>query len=118
MKTLALTLVTLVSTSAFAIGNSNLDKRHQAAIKKAVIEQCSFRQGTFEEVKTDSTPIRVDQGILDYDYVTVLKAVDRVDQGVFDDYIVTVKSHYSDSYDHEARDWGHYYVSSVKCELQ
>lgn len=117
MKSIAFTLATLVSMSAFAISNSTLDKRHQAAIEKKVFEECSFRRGSLEELKVIETPNRIDQGILDYDYVVTLKGIDRVDQGIQDEYLVTVKSHYSDGYDHNDREWGSYYVTSVKCEL-
>lgn len=117
MKTLALILATLIPMSAFAIKNSQLHKRHQEVIKKAVIEKCSFRRASFVEIKSDATPIRVDQGILDYNYITTFKVEDRIDQGVKDDYLVTVESHYYDSYDHNDKDWGSYAVSSVKCEL-
>lgn len=117
MKTLALTLATLISMSAFAIENSQLEERHQETIKKAVIEKCSFRRAKFIEIKSEATPIRVDQGILDFNYVTKLKVEDRIDQGIKDDYLVTIESHYYDSYDHDEKDWGIYRVSSVQCEL-
>lgn len=117
MKASMFILITFMSFSAFAIKNSNLEQRHQKAVKEAIVEKCSFRMGTYEELKTIATPIRVDQGILDYNYTTVLKAVDRVDSGVRDNYLVTVESHYGDTYDHDARDWGVYWVSSVNCEL-
>lgn len=117
MKLFTLSLATLFSISAFAIENSKLSPRHQAAIKNAISNQCSFRLASFKELITESTPIRVDQGILDYEYVTTLIATDRIDQGIRDHYKVTVYSNYYDSYDHEAKDWGIYQVESVKCEF-
>lgn len=118
MKALIFALVSLVSVSAFAvIKDSQLDLRHQALIEKAITEQCSMRRASFVELNTKITPVRVDQGILDYRYETVLEVTDRVDQGVFDLYTVTVESKYSDMYDHQAQTWGAYSVQSVKCEM-
>lgn len=117
MKTLTLTLGLLFSLSSFAIKNSQLDSRHQQVIKKSVMEHCHLRRSQFEEMNTNAIARRVDQGILDYDYTTVLKVSEWIDQGLTDSYKVTVQSDYSDSYDHETRQWGIYSVSSVRCEL-
>lgn len=117
MKTLAFILATLVSVSAFAIENSKLTKRHQEVIKKAVYESCSLHNAIFEEIKSIETPHRIDQGILDYSYVTILKAVNSLDDNTQVNYLLTVESYYSDSYDHNDRDWGIFLVNSVYCEL-
>lgn len=117
MKLVSILSLAVLSFSALAINNSTLEPRHQAVIKEAVKKQCNMKKISLTEIESEATPNRIDQGILDYDYVTVLEAKHQFDQGQFDYYRVTVKSHYGDLYDHDARDWGTYYVSSVKCEL-
>lgn len=117
MKTLTFTFATLISLSAFAMENSQLNPRHQEVIKKGVIEKCSLNQASFKEVRTEASAIRVDQGIVDYDYFTILQVTDQLDQGLTERYQVTVLSQYFDQYDHSAQDWGTYRVTAVKCDL-
>lgn len=117
MKFLTFFFATFFTLSTLAIENSKLAPRHQVVIKKAVTSQCSLRLTDIQELATQATPIRIDQGILDYQYVTTLIAVDKIDQGITDHYKVTVHSHYSDAYDHEAKDWGIYRVNAVECEF-
>lgn len=119
MKALILTIVSVLSVSAFAnIENSKFEKRHQDLIKKSIIENCSMRRASFVELSNKTKTIRVDQGIIDYEYETVLEVTDRVDQGVSDLYTVTVKSSYSDMYDHSSQNWGAYSVESVNCIIK
>ncbi len=117
MKLVSILSLAALSFSALAINNSSLEPRHQAAIEAAVKKQCDMKKIALTEIESEATPNRIDQGILDYEYVTVLEGKNQFDQGQFDYYRVTVESYYSDSYDHDARDWGSYSVSSVKCEL-
>lgn len=117
MKLVSILSLAALSFSALAINNSSLEPRHQAAIEAAVKKQCDMKKLSLTEIESEATPNRIDQGILDYEYVTVLEGKNQFDQGQFDYYRVTVESYYSDSYDHDARDWGSYSVSSVKCEL-
>lgn len=119
MKMFALTILATLSVSAFADPrDTNLEKRHMDLIEKAVKEKCSLRRGSVKALNTKVTPHRIDQGIIDYSYVTIVEATDRVDQGVTDLYSVEVRSEYSDMYDHANKDWGVYSVTSVgNCEL-
>lgn len=117
MKMLSILTFLTLSLPALAISNSGLELRHQEAIRAAVKKQCHLRKVSLNEIKTEATPNRIDQGILDYDFISVLEAKNEFDQGQFDYYRVTVESHYSDAYDHDSRNWGLYHVSSVKCEL-
>lgn len=117
MKFFLLTFSTLLCFSAFAIGNSTLDKRHQEVIKKAVAEKCHLRKSTLKELNVVATPHRVDQGITDFNYLITLKAIEVIDQGIRDEYLVTIKSSYADLFDHQNGEWGQYYVDSVKCDL-
>ncbi len=119
MKMFALTILATLSVSAFADPrDTNLEKRHMDLIEKAVKEKCSLRRGSVKPISTKVTAHKIDQGITDYSYVTVVEATDRVDQGVTDLYLVEVKSDYADMYDHTNKDWGVYSVLSVgNCEL-
>lgn len=114
-----LTLITFLSVSAFAApGDTELERRHMDLIEKAVKEKCSLRLGSVRQISTKVTPHKIDQGITDYSYETVVEAIDRIDQGVIDFYRVEVKSEYADIYDHVNKDWGVYSVSFVgSCEL-
>lgn len=118
MKTFLMSvIVTLFTASAFAsLENSAYTPRHQKTIRDAIVQTCLFR-GEFTQKSTTAEEVHIDQGITDYDYTTVLTHQHRVDHEEFETFLITVKSHYSDMYDHEAQDWGAYSVSSVKCEL-
>ncbi len=108
----------MLSTSLFAgIPGSSFEKRHQDLIVKAIDSQCGILRN-LEQLSSEQKIIVIDQGIQDVEYSTVLRGFMLLDQGVFDSYIVTVKSEFGDFYDHDARDWGHYSVSSVRCEVE
>ena len=118
MKTLTFALSLLVAQSSLAaIINSNYQSRHQQIIEKAIQTNCGFFRD-LTQVSSKAKVIQIDQGIQDVQYTTVFSGVQRIDQGVFDTYKIIVESEYSDHYDHEARDWGHFSVTSVKCELK
>lgn len=119
MKALVLSLVTLVSATAFAgINDSKLEVRHLNLIKREIAIQCDLVRPVLTVVDHKVTPIRIDQGILDYKYETVFEVSNRQDGGMPDLYDVTVESAYHDMYDHQAQNWGVYSVESVKCVLQ
>lgn len=117
MNLLTLILSLLLSTSAFAINDSALDVRHQMVIKKAILKECSLQRTQLKEIRTFANARRIDQGILDFDYITELEAEEWIDQGIKDYYRITIESHYSDSYDHSTKEWGIYYISSITCKL-
>lgn len=118
MKALLLSLVTLFSATVLAgTENSQLEVRHQNLIQQEIAIQCELRRPVLTVVEHKVTPIRIDQGILDYRYETVFKVSNREDGGMPDLYEVKVVSSYHDMYDHEAQDWGAYSVDSVKCEM-
>lgn len=102
-----------VSSADAKIENSNLELRHQELIEKAIEAKCQLYPRGIVEVKTVVTPIRIDQGITDYQYETVLHLSVRVDQMLFDTYEVVVKSSYASAYDHARQEWGIYSVESV-----
>ena len=117
MKTLIALLVFVASqTSVAAINYSDYEDRHQQIIKTAVEQNCGYA-GTIEQVNSQQTTHRVDQGIEDVYYTTTLKLTVRVDQGVQDVYSVIVKSQLADAYDHNSKNWGIYAVDSVHCYL-
>lgn len=118
MKAMFAAIMILTSLSSFAsIRDSKYDARHIKAIKSAIQEKCGNIRD-LAEVSSSEQVIRIDQGIRDVRYTTVISGVQRIDQGIFDYYRITVSSYYADSYDHEARDWGSYSVESLKCELE
>lgn len=114
MKKLLIVLtLTLSQVSFAAITGSSLEKRHANLVEKAINDNCGFFM-TLNEVSTKKETIRVDQGITDAKFVTTINGVQKFDQ-FFDKYQITVESEYYDSYDHDAKDWGIYQVSAVKC---
>lgn len=115
----ALLFLTLVTSkvSYAALANSTFELRHQNLIETAIETNCgTMRDLTVVESKEEI--IRVDQGITDVNYVTVLTGKQRMDQNIFDTYTITVTSEYADMYDHSTKEWGAYFVSSVKCIMQ
>ncbi len=106
----------LVSVSAFGasieIQGSNYELRHQRLIAIELAQKC----GTFEHVGVmgaSEESIRVDQGIVDKRFTTVL----ILSNGAHSRTAVVV-SFYGDHYDHQAKDWGAYSVESVDCAAQ
>lgn len=117
MKALLIALVTLASVSGFAANQAALETRHYDLIVKNINEVCGSFRG-LQVVNVEKETIRVDQGIIDANYVTTLVGEQRMDQNIFDEYTITVYSSYSDSYDHSAKDWGSYSVDSVRCVMK
>lgn len=110
---LILSLSLLSLTARAQIANNNLEARHQELIKNAAIEQCGLTRGYVEIVKSTETAIKVDQGVTDYTYETVVAVNQRVDQLIYDTYLVTISSSYYDSYDHDSKNWGVYKIDGA-----
>lgn len=118
MKTMFAAFMILISFSSLAsIRDSKYDARHIKAIKSAILAKCGH-MSNLAEVSSSEEIIRIDQGIRDIRFTTVITGVQKIDQGIFDNYRITISSYYSDSYDHSDRDWGSYSVESLKCELE
>ncbi len=117
MKTVLLTIALLASQVTFAtIKNSNNEARHQALIEAAIQDKC----GSFYDITQDSqteTAVRIDNGIVDIKFTTVMYGKSRLDQYIFDEYKLTVESEKSDMYDHTTGNWGYYGIISVSCVL-
>lgn len=114
MKNVMISLAALFSFSTFAsLENSKLELRHQDLIEKSIIEKCGLTRGMIYEVNTKVTELKIDQGITDYQFETLFEVHIRLDQNIFDEYEITIKSAYSDSYDHSSREWGIYSIESV-----
>ena len=110
---IALSLVISQTTMAAITTGSDLEVRHLNVIEKAIVAEC----GNFFNLKQLSSVkelIKVDQGITDAKFETILEGKQKFDQFI-DKYVITVKSEYSDSYDHSTKEWGSYHVSSVNC---
>jgi len=106
MKALTLTLLAVFSFSAFSqIWFSDLDKRHQEVIRKALVKKCDVPNAWLNQISNKTTRVSVDQGITDYDYETVIE--------VEGNGVVTVFSSYGDMYNHTEQDWGVYSVQSI-----
>lgn len=117
MKLLSFITLTALSLSALAGGNSELEPRHLKVIERAIKDQCHLRKITPTKISTEARENRIDQGVIDFDYITYLEVKNEFDQGQYDLYSITVISHYTDAYDHHSRVWGIYSISSVKCDL-
>lgn len=118
MKFAALFLTLVTSQLSFAaLTNSSYELRHQDLIQNAIEKNCGHMRD-LSVVESKEEIIRVDQGITDVNYVTVLTGQQRMDQNIFDTYTITVTSEYADMYDHASKEWGAYFVSSVKCIMQ
>lgn len=118
MKTAVLFFALALSQVSFAaLSNSTYELRHQDLIENAIEKNCGHMRD-LAVVESKEEIIRVDQGITDVKYVTVLTGQQRMDQNIFDTYTITVSSDFADMYDHSSKEWGAYFVSSVKCIMQ
>lgn len=118
MKKVCLLLGLIASQASFAALNDSIyTTTHDKKIEEAIFLSCG-KLNDLTVISTSKTEIRVDQGILDFDYKTVLTGTLRVDQGLYDSYIINVDSSYSDSYDHATSEWGSYFVNAVDCQIQ
>lgn len=109
MKKVLFLIGALMTQTSFAtISNSNYEARHLAVIEKAILNNCG-EMVNLSVVSAQEEKIKVDQGIIDIEYKTVLSA---------DNALISVESTYFDSYDHEEREWGSYHVDSINCQLQ
>lgn len=110
----------MILSSLFALSvsanlqNANYEDRHNKLIEKRIDSECGYMKD-LELVNFSVKTIRIDQGITDREYTTILTGKQRMDQNIFDTYEIIVESTYSDMYDHANKDWGVYSVESVKC---
>lgn len=104
------------SEAAYVMTGSNFEVRHQSLVLKAIQDKCGF-YGNVELVSSTVEELRVDQGIVDRKFTTVLRYKQRVDQMIFDTYEANVVSYLYDHYDHSTGNWGAYSVESVACTL-
>ncbi|MCK6593921.1 MAG: hypothetical protein L6Q33_01870 [Bacteriovoracaceae bacterium] len=113
-----LVVIPFIAFSTFAsLTSTGYEARHVELLKTALDNSCgSFRN--LEVLSKDEEIIRVDQGIRDVKYTTVLTGEQRMDQNIFDTYEIVIKSEYSDMYDHVNKDWGVYSVTSVNCVMK
>ena len=110
MKLLIAAVFALTSTVSFAsLRSTGYEARHIAKIEKAILKNCGQMLG-LDLISKFEKVVRVDQGIRDVYYVTVLRGVQN-NNG----YNVKVNSSYADMYDHTEQDWGYYSVESVDC---
>lgn len=113
MKFLTLAFFMLTSTLSFAsLGDTRYEARHIKLIEKAIAAQCGSMQDLVLVSKTERIH-RVDQGIHDVYYVTVLAGVQRNET-----YKIKIASNYADMYDHVNQDWGRYAIDSVDCSRE
>jgi len=116
-KTLLILTLTITNVSFATITNSKYEDRHQVSIEKAISNSCGqFRD--LLQLESNAKIVVVDQGINDVKFQTVLTGLKRLGQNIFDLYTITVESNYSDSYDHDSKEWGTYSVDSVFCQMQ
>lgn len=117
MKQVLTIILAIGAFATIATANTHADPRHQSALFTAIENQCgSFRNLEITSVVEEQ--IRVDNGIMDVEFVTTLAGEQRYEQNMFDSYIIVVKSSYADMYDHTTKNWGAYSVNSVTCVLK
>lgn len=104
------------SEAAYVMAGSNFEVRHQSLVLQALQEQCGF-YGDVEVMSSTVEEIRIDQGIVDRKFTTVLRYKQRLDQMIFDTYEANVVSYLYDHYDHSTGNWGAYSVESVSCTM-
>ena len=117
MKLAFLVTAILTSQTSFAqIKNSNYEMRHQSLIEDSIVEKCGSVRNLTQHSQTESL-VRIDNGIVDVKYTTVIHGNLTVDQYVSDEYTIIIESVKSDMYDHAAAQWGAYSVNTVTCNM-
>lgn len=104
------------ASEAYVMAGSNFEVRHQSAVLQALEAKCGY-VGDVEVVSSTVEEIRVDQGIVDQKFTTVLRYKQRLDQMIFDTYEANVVSFLYDHYDHSTGNWGAYSVESISCAM-
>lgn len=118
MKKIIILSGALISQTCFAaIGNSTYESSHNIAIEKEILKNCGD-MNNLNLISFEKVEVRIDQGVRDFYFTSKIKANQEIDQGIVDNYLITVKSEYSDAYDFENARWGSYLVSSVDCQLE
>lgn len=116
-KMLLIFSIVFSQVSLASISNSNYEARHLKILEASIYKNC----GHFIKLtQIDSTQkvIRIDQGIRDVQFKTILTGIQRLDQGIFDEYEIVVESQFADLYDHASLNWGAYIVTSVTCSMK
>ena len=107
---------TSTSEAAYVMTGSNFEVRHQSAVLQALEAKCGY-VGNVEVMSSTVEDIRVDQGIVDQKFTTVLRYKQRLNQMIFDTYEANVVSFLYDQYDHSTGNWGAYSVESISCQM-
>jgi hypothetical protein len=106
----------LITTWAQArILGSNLELDHQALIESSIQKNCHLNPFILEQLSSKEEAVKVDQGITDVYFTTILLMKVRIDQAVFNHYHVAVKSILFDQYDHKNKRWGAYSIDAITC---
>jgi hypothetical protein len=114
MKKVILCLSLLTSQISLAeIANSKHEIRHQRLIEKAIEETCGPAFDLRED-RVKTVIIRVDQGITDKKFETIISGEIIYDQ-ISLPHTIRVSSEYADMYDHSLKVWGVYTVTNVGC---
>jgi hypothetical protein len=115
MKSVLALFVLLSSLMVQAqIKGSQMPELHQSVIAEAVARSCGITRD-LKVISHSEEIVRIDQGIQDVYYTTVLQGLRKLDQVFFDPYEVIVKSNLADTYDHQNKVWGVFNVDSVTC---
>ncbi len=114
-----LAICILLSQNSFAgIYHSNYETRHLAVIEEAVGRLCGVSTDALIQKSDSAEIIKVDQGITDVAYTTVLETQVRIDQNFFELKKMIVKSNFADMYDHQSKEWGVYSVEGINCNAE
>ena len=107
--------VMLMANANASILGSELEHDHQLLIQEGIEKSCQVKPFSLEQISSQETIVRIDQGIRDVYFTTQLEMKVKIDQGVFDTFKVVVKSALFDHYDHANKRWGAYAIESVEC---
>lgn len=114
MKLIVSSLIVLSGLTAQA---QNFTAEQAAVVQAAIVESCGYMRNLSQISQTVET-VKVDQGVHDLYYTTVLTGERRLDQNFFDAYTITVQSSLTAGYDHQAKTWGVFSVQNVSCVPQ
>lgn len=114
-KAIVLSVLVVSQLVSAQIKNSQKEARHQSVVLAAIEQNCGT-MNDLVEVAQKSHAVKVDQGITDIVYSTVLTATSPVDQLMTVNYEISVASKYTDAFDHATGEYGIYSVESVFCK--
>ncbi|OFZ30672.1 MAG: hypothetical protein A2622_13460 [Bdellovibrionales bacterium RIFCSPHIGHO2_01_FULL_40_29] len=118
MKTVIIAISLFVAQVTFAqISGSKNEIRHQDLMTDSIFQNCGPMFNLVQVAQTEKVE-KIDQGVQDVKFTTLIVGTSVTDQMNEDTYEITIESEFTDAYDHSTQTWGSYSISSISCVLK